>query len=55
MKYTVCYNLCCSREIEAETADEAADIVASKVDPPDDMDDMEVTLIIDENGNRTFY
>ena len=55
MKYTVCYAFYCSRKIEAETADDAADIVASEVDPPDDTDDMEVTLVIDEHGNRIIY
>lgn len=55
MKYTVCYTLYCSREVEANTAADAADVVFNTVEMPDDADDMEVSLITDEDGNPIIH
>jgi len=55
MKYTVCYAIYCSRNVEAENEDEAIEMVIENASAPEDMDDMEVTLVVDENGNQIIY
>lgn len=55
MKYTVCYAIYCSKEVEAENEDEAVELVTEYASASKDMDDMEVTLVLDEYGNQIIY
>jgi len=55
MKYTVCYAIYCSQNVEAENEDEAVELVIENALVPEDMDNMEVTLVVDENGNQIIY
>lgn len=51
MKYIVCYAMYYSTEVEADSPDEAA----VKADPNiADIDDWEVTLVLDEQGREFF-
>jgi len=52
MKYTVCYAMYCSAEVEADSADEAAE----KVEPDmSQCDDWEVTTVFDEDQMETVF
>ena len=58
MKYTVCYAMYCSCEIEADNPDQAIELA---IDPKsykemaEEVDDMEVTAVFDETGKQVIY
>ena len=58
MKYTVCYAMYCSCEVEADDSDQAIELA---VDPKsykqmaEEVDDVEVTAIFDETGKQVIY
>lgn len=58
MKYTVCYEMYCSCEVEAENTDDA---IKKAIDPKSyhdmvkDVDDVNVTAVFDESGKKVFY
>jgi len=51
MKYIVCYVMHCSTEVEADSPDEAAEKADANIA---DVDDWEVTLVLDEGRNYVY-
>lgn len=52
MQYTVCYAAYGAMIVDADSSEDAIEIVTEECDISDNYDDFEITSVIDETGRR---
>lgn len=55
MQYTVCYAAYGAMIVDANSSEDAIEIVTEECDVSDSFNDFEVTSVVDETGRRIFY
>lgn len=55
MQYTVCYAAYGAMIVDANSPEEAIEIITEECDISDNYDDFEVTSVIDETGHEIVY